>query len=301
MNLPQLYYYRMLGRVGSFSKAADKLFITQPALSIAIKNLEKEFGCALIERKRNTIEFTEVGKNVYISISQASQILDDCIEGVKQQNESEANNLHIGIVFSAQDRIWASILREFTALKGFRPQIILTQNTSEKLLEMLKIGEVDVTISGTIGNTSALEQVPCWSIPAALVVNKKHHLAKREYVSLDELKQERIISYLREAPCGNETLALLAGHDLSVQHAYLDEITMCSIISSDPKTIGIMVSSWLVPTYPDVIAIPIKEAPENFHKFWLSYRPNPLKNTLLSDFIEFVKKFDYETVSRFPL
>lgn len=301
MNLPQLYYYRMLGRVGSFSKAAEKLFITQPALSIAIKNLEKELGCTLIERKRNTIEFTETGKTVYVSVSQALQILDDCFEGVKQQQASEANNLHIGIVFSAQDRIWASILREFTASKGFRPQIILTQNTSEKLLEMLKLGEVDVTISGTIGNTLGLEQIPCWSIPAALVVNKKHRLAKRESVSLDELKQERIISYLREAPCGNETLALLAGHELSVQHSYLDEITMCSVISSDPKTVGIMVSSWLVPTYPDVIAIPIEEAPEHFHRFWLSYRPNPLKNTLLYDFIEFVSTFDYDSVSPFSL
>lgn len=99
MNLPQLYYYRMLGRVGSFSKAAEKLFITQPALSIAIKNLEKELGCTLIERKRNTIEFTETGKTVYVSVSQALQILDDCFEGVKQQQASEANNLHIGIVF----------------------------------------------------------------------------------------------------------------------------------------------------------------------------------------------------------
>ena len=296
MNLAQLYYFRELGRIGNFSKAAESLFITQPALSIAIKNLEKELGCTLVERKRGNIEFTEIGKSVYLSISQALQILDDCVESVKKQNENNSTVLHIGIVYSAQDRIWSSILREFSARKKFHPQFVLTQDTSEALLNMLKLGDIDVAISGTIGDTSGLIQIPCWSQRAALVVNKSHRFSNRKSISLTELKQERIISYYRDAPVGNETLALLAGYDLPVQHAYLDEITMCSMIASDPKTVGIMVSSWIISANQDVVSISIDEAPEHFHRFWLSHRPNPPKNSLLYDFIKFVASFDYESV-----
>ena len=73
MNLAHLYYFRKLVEVRNYSRAAKELFIAQPTLSLAVSNLEKELGVALIKKKRNTLELTIDGEDLYEAVVVATR------------------------------------------------------------------------------------------------------------------------------------------------------------------------------------------------------------------------------------
>lgn len=84
MKLTQLQYFKAVAETGKISLAAKKLFISAPALSIAIANLETELGVKLFDRNNNRIQLNEQGK-VYLSyvnqilsdLSEANQVMQD--------------------------------------------------------------------------------------------------------------------------------------------------------------------------------------------------------------------------------
>ncbi|MBQ7025122.1 MAG: LysR family transcriptional regulator, partial [Peptococcaceae bacterium] len=61
MRMEQLKYFAEVARAHSIAIASEKLFVTQPAISIAIKNLEEELGCVLFIRSKNGIQLTDMG------------------------------------------------------------------------------------------------------------------------------------------------------------------------------------------------------------------------------------------------
>ena len=80
MKINQLYYFKTVAELGKISLAAKKLYVSPPALSIAISNLERDLGVRLFERSNNRILLNEQGR-VYLEF--VNQILDD-LEKAKQ-------------------------------------------------------------------------------------------------------------------------------------------------------------------------------------------------------------------------
>ncbi len=64
-NFHQLLIFHTVARLGSFSKAARELSISQPAASIQVRDLEKSMGCLLIHRMRKGLQLTDIGREVY--------------------------------------------------------------------------------------------------------------------------------------------------------------------------------------------------------------------------------------------
>ncbi len=84
MNLAHLYYFRKLVEVRNYSRAAKELFIAQPTLSLAVSNLEKELGVALIKKKRNTLELTIDGEDLYEAVVVATNALDHAVSLIRE-------------------------------------------------------------------------------------------------------------------------------------------------------------------------------------------------------------------------
>lgn len=301
MNLSQLYYFRELTDTRSYRKAAEQLYISQPTLSVAISNLEKELGTTLISRKRNGVELTEDGEEFSTCVSQALQILDEHVASIKRKSEERNSTLRIGIVFSAQSLVWSSIMRKFWMESREKPRYVIKQGTTPNLLDELKRGTVDVVIAGTMGEDEALVRIPCWSQQITAVVGAKSPLAIQKAetgITLDELRGFKVITYNIDEPLGPEITQLVKGHDLNIDFAYTDEITLCSLITAQPDTaVALACHSWLVESFSEVIPLELLDAPRAFHRFYLSHRANIPKNaTLLRSFIDFVANFDFENV-----
>ena len=81
---PELTYLYAVYTEGSFSKAAEKLFITQPALSIAIKKIEDEIGMPLFDRKKKPLTLTDAGE-IYIDAIKKMQITE--MESMQKIND----------------------------------------------------------------------------------------------------------------------------------------------------------------------------------------------------------------------
>src|SRR5437870_6285706 len=92
MEMNQLEFFRKVVEEGSFSKAAERVFRTQPAVSIAIRRLEEEIGAPLFERSQKTPALTDVGQVVY---DYAKRILS-----LRDRKSTRLNSSHVAISYA---------------------------------------------------------------------------------------------------------------------------------------------------------------------------------------------------------
>ncbi|MGI6535324.1 MAG: LysR family transcriptional regulator [Eggerthellaceae bacterium] len=302
MNLSQLYYYRMLTRVRNYKKAAAELYISEPTLSVAIKKLETELGTELLQRKRHTIELTPDGEEFSECVNEVLQNLDSHVNAIKQRSQQRSSMLRIGIVLSAEQRIWANMLDEFRAHEGYaNVRMLIQQDTTEHLVQALKDDEVDVIITGPLDADDALVSSPAWSVTVLAAINKNDPLAAQESVSFDDLRSRHLISYERDTPLGLETKHLADDFDLDVDCAFKNEPSLCSNVAEDEHTIALVCNSWMAYANPHVALVPISDAPRNYHRFWISHHAVlPKGDTMLNRFMEFANAYDYDKLPTEP-
>lgn len=302
MNLSQLYYYRMLTRVRNYKKAAAELYISEPTLSVAIKKLETELGTELLQRKRHTIELTPDGEEFAQCVNEVLQNLDSHINAIKLRSQQRSSMLRIGIVLSAEQRVWGNMLEEFRAHEGYDTvRMLIQQDTTEHLVQALKSDEVDVIITGPLDSDETIVSSPAWSVTVLAAINKDDPLATQESVTFDELRSHHLISYERDTPLGLETKHLADDFDLDVDCAFKNEPSLCSNVAEDEHTIALVCNSWMAHANPQVALLPISDAPRNYHRFWISHHAvMPKGDTMLNRFMEFANNYDYDNMPAEP-
>ena len=299
MNLDHLYYFKKLVEVRNYSMAAKELFIAQPTLSLAVSNLEKELGVALIKKKRNSVELTEDGEDFYEAVLVATNALDNATSLIRERASLEHGIMTIGTVYSIQNQSWSKAILDYRAQSNSKVQIRWKQGTTESLTRDLKNGSLDVIFAGRVRDGNNIASIPCFTQSVVLVVNKNHPLATRKEISLSELGNIPLITYRdKEGPFAGEISTLLTGYSgLSVSFEYNDEITLCSLVVADKNVMAIACHSWLVDAFPEVVAIPIKEAPVDFHTFYISYRSKERRVFAVDEFVRFMKNYVFGNAS----
>ena len=139
------YIYRVY-QEGSFSKAAEKLFLTQPALSIAIKRVEDTIGAALFDRSRHPLELTEAGRAYIRAIEQMGDLEDDLEREINDLRNLKTGKLLVGGSHYLNSYILARILSGFSHQHpGIR--IGLVEKGSDELIADLEERKLDLTFS----------------------------------------------------------------------------------------------------------------------------------------------------------
>ena len=129
----------------SFTKAAEKLYISQPCLSAAIKKIEDEIGMPLFERRHSTLVLTEVGEKYLKAAEQIRCITKDFLSEVNDMHNLVSGSLHIGVPNYIMSYIIPEIVNEYTKLyPGI--QITLHEANSVSLWEMLNNEQVDIVV-----------------------------------------------------------------------------------------------------------------------------------------------------------
>lgn len=292
MNLSQLYYFRSIVEEGSYSACADKLFVAQSTLSLSISNLEKELGASLLRKKRNGVMLTPEGQEFYVAAVTATNAIDKCVATIQGDEDGESATIRIGAVYSVQSEAWSNLLRQFRRKTSGKVKLDIVQGTTERLLTDLKAGEVDLAFTGMLTKTdSDITSIPCFTQRSALVVNKDNPLSARRSVSLDELAGRRVISYRRNSgPFERELGNLLAKcPKISIAGEYSDEISLCSMVVADPDTVAIVCHSWLVDSFAGLSTLQIREAPVDFHQFYLSHRKHGRQSLCVEAFLSLAR------------
>ncbi|AYK08000.1 LysR family transcriptional regulator [Brevibacillus laterosporus] len=193
MDIKQLHYFVTVSNHLSYSKAAQKLHISQPSLSNAIKNLEQEIGSPLLERNTRKVELTDAGKILYkksiLLLSQMNMLKKE-MEEVKLTGSGD---LIIGIIESVKHWI-PKVIRKYQDRFPTINIKLIEVLSGKAVKESLRKYDTHLLITNQYINEPDIESLPLYDERLVLVLHRDHPLAqKRGSILLEELKREPFI------------------------------------------------------------------------------------------------------------
>ncbi len=192
MTLTELKYIVAVARERHFGKAADACFVSQPTLSVAVKKLEEELDVKLFERSATEVTVTPLGEEI---VRQAQGVLEQA-EAIKQTAKRGKDPLNgpltLGIIYTIGPYLLPDLVRQMINRTPQMP-LMLQENFTVKLLEMLRVGEIDCAILAEPFPDAGLAIAPLYDEPFMAVVPFHHALASRQQVSSEELKNETLL------------------------------------------------------------------------------------------------------------
>ncbi|MBQ9955243.1 MAG: LysR family transcriptional regulator [Eggerthellaceae bacterium] len=179
---------------GSFSRAAEELFLTQPAVTRQIKALEEELGFALFTRSRNSIRLTRAGKSLAGSLAGIRDIADKALREASDIADGKLTSIALGYATPYSTYWLPGALRRLYAIRQ-ATNVRLFKDRSVKLVDKLVTGEIDAAVvsQADLRDTGIPSRHVCTSRPYAYV-SADSPLASLEAVSLEDLRQERILA-----------------------------------------------------------------------------------------------------------
>jgi LysR family transcriptional regulator, hydrogen peroxide-inducible genes activator len=192
MTLIELKFVVAVAQERNFRRAAEKCFVTQPALSLGIKKLEEELGVMIFERSRTEVSLTEIGEKI---VEQANVILEQAAS-LKELAKLGANQLDglfkLGIIHSVGPYLLPEIipvLRKTASKMPLEIEETLTAN-----LEMqLRSGLIDAAIIALPFDLPGVQTKALYDEDFAVVVPSNHHWAHRKHIDPKELSDEKVL------------------------------------------------------------------------------------------------------------
>lgn len=179
----------------NFSKAAQVLSLTQPAVSHHIRSLEEETETKLLIRKKGELKPTPAGE-IVIQYAKRFQALEEKMYAEMANIQRHMTTVRIGITHTAESNQITEILAKLSSQnKGLTITIIT--DTTQKLYNMVENDELDLAIVDGKANDSALHYLMLDTDDLVCVVSNHHPLAQKEKVSIAELKKEKMILRLQ--------------------------------------------------------------------------------------------------------
>ncbi len=192
MTLTELKYIVAVARERHFGKAAEACSVSQPTLSVAVKKLEEELDLKLFERSASEVTVTPLGQEV---VRQAQTVLEQAAgirEIARRGKDPLAGPLRLGVIYTIAPYLLPDLVRHAIELTPQMP-LMLQENFTVKLLEMLRMGELDCAILAEPFPDAGLAIAPLYDEPFVAAVPRKHALAKGRSVSTEQLKQETML------------------------------------------------------------------------------------------------------------
>lgn len=192
MTLNELRYIVAVAQERNFRRAAEKSFISQPALSLAIQKLEEELGLKIFERGKNSISVTPVGLEI---VGQAQRTLEEAEhirEIARQGKDHLAGTLRLGIIYSVGPYLLPDLV---PALKKLAPDMPLEieENITANLDTLLHNGKLDVIIIALPFGDSGIATKAVYDEPFEVVVDNEHRWANRRSIRAEELSAEKVL------------------------------------------------------------------------------------------------------------
>lgn len=235
MEFYQIKYFIVLAEELHFKKAADRLFIVQPALSRQIAALEKELGFKLFERDKRNVTLTPAGISFWREVSGIFELLEKAKNNARTIHQQAASVLEIGYVGSALNVILPVFIDE---LQKKIPNIKthLAEMTTAQQMTALKEGKLDIGFSRNPESNRLLQFKVIHKETFSLVLPTAHKFAKRKLPDLQHIKEEPFI--LPAKADGNEYYHLImelfreAGFKPNVIHESVHGQTILTLIEN---------------------------------------------------------------------
>ena len=192
MTLTELKYIVAVARAKHFGHAAEACFVAQPTLSVAIKKLEDELGVVLFERGGAEISVTPLGAQI---IAQAERVLEQTAaikELAKQNKDPLAGPLRLGVIYTIGPYLLPPLVKHVIERVPQMP-LLLQENFTVRLLELLRQGELDAAIMALPLPDHGMSMHTLYDEPFVVAMPRHHPWAGRAAISAEDLKSETML------------------------------------------------------------------------------------------------------------
>jgi LysR family transcriptional regulator, hydrogen peroxide-inducible genes activator len=192
MTLTELKYIVAVARERHFGKAAEACHVSQPTLSLAIKKLEDELDLKLFERSAAEIAVTPLGNEVVLQAQSVLEQAANIKEIAKRGKDPLAGALRLGVIYTIGPYLLPDLVRNIIAKTPQMP-LMLQENFTVKLLELLRTGELDCAILAEPFPDANLAVAPLYDEPFLAAMPLDHPFTKQSSITVEQLKAETML------------------------------------------------------------------------------------------------------------
>lgn len=289
MTLSELRFVVAVAKERNFRRAAEKCYVSQPALSLAIKKLEDDLGVMIFERSRTDISPTPIGEKIIEQAIKALEEVNQIREIAKQGNNQLSGVFSLGLIYSVGPYLLPEII---PILRKSAPDMPLDieESLTAQLEIQLKNGVIDAAVVALPFDVPGINTLPLYDEKYVVMVPVEHHWANRELIHADELADEHVL-LLNSGHCYSHQV-LQACPDLSRKGQVLQGNSLETIRNMVASNLGITVlpCSAATETYvnPLVKVIPFA-APVPVRRVALAWRKSYARELAVNCIVDAVK------------
>jgi len=210
MTLTELRYIVTLAQEQHFGRAAERCFVSQPTLSIAVKKLEEELGVALFERSKSRVQATPLGEKIvaqaHLVLEQASAIQDIANAGKDQLSSP----LNVGAIYTVGPYLLPHFIPELQKVADKMP-LYVEEGYTATLRQRLRKGELDVIIVALPFSEADVVTQPLFDEHFVVLMPTDHPLAAKDVIAPDDLDEHNVL-LLGEGHCFRDQVLAACPH-----------------------------------------------------------------------------------------
>lgn len=192
MTLTQLYYYQAVCKFNSISRASEALHVSQPAVSIAISNLESEFGVTLLNRDNRTFEITQAGQ-VFLNLTNDLLANVDSMYNQMKRLQRNVRQLRLSVVPFSFSKVFQSILQQYRILAP-ETSVHVFECNAQAAVHKLKTGQIDAALTvDFLDRPSFVDGLSLFKSHSIFAVGKNHPMAELSSCTFADLANESLI------------------------------------------------------------------------------------------------------------
>ncbi|WP_216827713.1 LysR family transcriptional regulator [Alkalihalobacterium elongatum] len=245
MSIDNLRIYVTVVEQKNFSRAAKLLNVSQPNVSLHIRNLENEFGATLLHRSPKQVKVTEEGKILYVKAKQMLSLYDEAKQEMDDRKNIVQGTLKIGASFTIGEYILPKILAEY-ASENRGVTVEVTVANTEEVIERIRGNDLDIgLVEGEVSHID-IEVQPFMEDEMIVIAPRNHTLAQLKVVKPEMLQEE--VWIWRESGSGTRAYSdrFMLELNLDVKHSFIFSSSQ-GIKEAVSEGLGIaMISKWTV-------------------------------------------------------
>jgi DNA-binding transcriptional LysR family regulator len=192
MDFDQLTTFIEIAKLGSFSRAGQKLFRSQPAVSAQVRQLEQEYGERLFDRGRKSVRLTSAGETLFEYAERLVNMKNESLRAVVDKATTPRGVLALGANEATCLYVLPDIFAEYHRMYP-SVQISIYRNFSHKVLQKVEDGTIDVGIVTLPAKSQSLKIFPIYRDRIMLMVSPRNPLAKMKSVRIRDIAQQPLI------------------------------------------------------------------------------------------------------------
>lgn len=204
----QLQIFRSVGKHLSITKAAKELFLTQPAVSMQIKQLESSISSSLFKQTGKKIYLTEVGKLVLKFSEEINAEINKTVSKIENLKEIDGGLIKVSVGITVNYAA-APILAKFCQQHS-RIRVNYDVTNRATLIQQLEKNETDLVLMGSLPEDADINAEPFLANPLVVIASPKHPLAQEKNIPLSKLKDDTLL--MREVGSGTR---------LAIEHFFM--------------------------------------------------------------------------------